>query len=160
MYFCIAAFAVAWDTGTGCMLPSWPAGTLKLVQPPPRRRHEAPPAGICRRVAHVKPGAVGGVEHAVIICEEGLDVGKAVEDSDSVVLRLSSADEVQLCSRPSPCWTTTELSSMPSKASSSQDAPASSELAASVEVCTTQQQCLCHLVKGCTIQCGRLWVLP
>ena len=51
-------------------------------------------SSLCRRVAHVKPKAVGGVEHALVICEEGLEGGKAVEDSDSVVLRLGSAEEV------------------------------------------------------------------
>ena len=48
-----------------------------------------------------------------------------------------------------------ELSSMPSEGSCSREAPASSELAASIEVRATQQQCLCHLVKGCAMQPGR-----
>ena len=79
-----------------------PAGRRTQLHASVPLQSEISPAVICRRVAHVKPGAVGGVEHAIIICEEGLDVGKAVEDSDSVVLRLSSADEVQLSPRP-PC---------------------------------------------------------
>ena len=43
----------------------------------------------------MKPSAVGGVEHAIIVCQEALETAKAVEDSDSLVLRLSSAEEAR-----------------------------------------------------------------
>lgn len=53
-------------------------------------------AWLGRRAALLSPEATGGAQHCVAIVKQGADLGRATQDSSSLVLRLESAEEVRI----------------------------------------------------------------
>ncbi|KAL4447306.1 hypothetical protein ABPG77_007339, partial [Micractinium sp. CCAP 211/92] len=50
-----------------------------------------------RRIVRVPPDKIGGAEHVVAVCPEGLDLTRLAESASSVVLRLDSGEQAD-------CW--------------------------------------------------------
>ncbi|KAK9819963.1 hypothetical protein WJX72_004515 [[Myrmecia] bisecta] len=54
---------------------------------------------IGRRVVHVPPEACGGVQHVIAVVPDTTETSKALEDSNSLLLRFNTQDEAEECLR-------------------------------------------------------------